>query len=383
MVPYTILLLVFINHPVIRAEGLIAQLGSPSYYKREMVGRELASLGRSSIAAISRGQSNRDPEIAERCRRLLPLAEVEAVRQRVAFLLVEPPNPVPDDVPLAKRLFAITGDNREARQLYVEIYVANSAVLDSIAKAGSKGGDVFWEWVEKLLRPSGVDDRAEPTGLAPTPRQIIARGDVALYWLLSSDPSFQSVKSRSLARLCIHFEKSAAARDAIRASNGTALRRLLCARLGGPRNYDDVGAEASRVQEAFKLVADAKLKEALPIVRKVALDKNEWHVPRAAAIMTLMRIGERTDVQTLSAMISDDTTLGASKAGQTMLGDVALAACVSLSGQEFKDYGFKQADDGQASGSSDPLHFGFFETSSRDAARAKWMREGNTRGGKQ
>src|SRR5262245_59136478 len=110
MIPLALLLSIAVDHPIIRAERLADRLGGPSYVGRERAGKELVALGRAALPVLRRGQTHSDPEVAERCRRLLPLAEVEAIRQRVASLLDTPPKPVPDDAPRAKRFLAAVGD---------------------------------------------------------------------------------------------------------------------------------------------------------------------------------------------------------------------------------------------------------------------------------
>lgn len=374
MCPSAILLAIVAAQPVARAEVLVTRLGGPTYAGREKAGQELVALGRASVAVLKRGASSSDPEVGERCRRLLPSAEMEAIRQRVAVLLKTPPRPVPKDAPFAKKLLAITGDTREARELYVEIYVSNSAVLDSIDQAGPRGAAVFWDWVDRLLNPR--DERTEMVQFdrSPAPRPVISRGDVALFWLLSADAAFKAEKYSAIVKQAIQFDKSAAAREALTASNGSSLRRLLLARLTGPYDINNIGVEATRVQTAFKLAGDAKVKDARPIALKLALDKDEWHVARAAALMALMRIGEPADVKALAPLVADDTTLGAGHAGQVLLGDVALATCVTLSGRPLKDFGFQRADQGIAEGCSDPFHLGFFEARHRVAAREVWKR---------
>jgi hypothetical protein len=372
--PSVILLAIVAAQPVARAEGLATRLGGPTYVGREKAGQELVALGRASIGTLRRGVSSSDPEIGERCRRLLPFAEQEAIRQRVAVLLKTPPRPVPDDAPFAKKLLAITGDTREARELYVDIYVANSAVLDSIDRAGPRAAKVFWDWVDRLLNPKDEISEMVQWDRSPAPRPVISRGDVALFWLLSTDSAFKAEKYSVVAKHAIQFDTSAAALEALSSSNGACLRRLLLARLTGPYDVNNIGIEATRVQTAFKLAADAKLKEARPIALKLALDKEEWHVARAAALMALIKIGEAKDVKALAPLASDDTTLGAGHAGQVLLGDVALATCVVLSGRSLKDFGFKHAYEGIAAGCSDAFHFGFFEAAQRVTARETWKR---------
>src|SRR5829696_6920520 len=99
MLPAAVLLAIISHHPVVRAEQFLAQLGGPRYAAREQAGEQLAKLGLYGLPALRRGERHSDLEIAERCKRLVPLAEVEAVRQRVAFLLDSQAKPVLPDLP--------------------------------------------------------------------------------------------------------------------------------------------------------------------------------------------------------------------------------------------------------------------------------------------
>ncbi|MBO0699689.1 MAG: hypothetical protein J2P46_14935, partial [Zavarzinella sp.] len=301
MLPETALVIFLTVHSAARSEHLMARLGGPRYADREAAGRQLVRLGRDALPALHRGTTNPDPEIAERCKRLIPLAEVEAVRQRVAFLLETPPKPVPTDLPKARRFLAATGDTMEARKLYVEMYVAHSKLLEDIERAGGGGGQVFWSWVDELFAVDAQDTLIGDPGQVPPPRRVATRADLAAFLLLSADPAVRPAKCAAVRDDDFPLLRGEVLRDALAGPHASlAMRSLLFAWLIGPRNFDWPADEATRVRDAFHLLATLPVKEARPLAVRIALDKDQWHVARTAALLALTRIGEATDAAALA-----------------------------------------------------------------------------------
>src|SRR6187401_278343 len=100
----TILLLLLSHHPCVRASALVDQLGNRSYSARERAAKELLSFSRIGQWAVRRRLSDKDPEVSERCRRLLPELVAETTRARLAnfreLLVKAPTTPLPSDEPL-------------------------------------------------------------------------------------------------------------------------------------------------------------------------------------------------------------------------------------------------------------------------------------------
>jgi hypothetical protein len=357
-----------------RAEVLVLRLGGPEYAAREQVGRDLVKLGRYSLPALRRGQSNADLEIAERCQRLLPLAEVQAVRQRVAHILAVPHLPPPGDLPRLKRLLSITGDTREARELYVDMFEAHVRVLEDVEWSGDKAGEVFWKAIDQIFKPPPDDELlAMQLEKAPRPRPVVTRSLVALFLLLSADLALKPHPCHSVRFLDFPILTSEAAKDAIAGSDASpAMQKLLFAWLVGPRNFESAGAEADRVKEGFRLLVRPDRRIGRPVALKIALDSNQWRVARAAALIALMQVGEAEDVPTLAALVTDRTALGTRFEGTSELGDVALAACAKLSGQSMSAYGLSFRSGPFDSVHAEALDYGFLDDARRAAGRKKW-----------
>src|SRR3954451_13866315 len=126
MGPETALVILLAVHSAGRAEALVSRLGSSSFAARESAARDLIRLGQAAVPALRRGQDNKDPEVTDRCGRLLPLAQAEGARQRLECLRAvtpaEPLSPVPCTESLLRRFVGVAGDTPAARRVYFEIY---------------------------------------------------------------------------------------------------------------------------------------------------------------------------------------------------------------------------------------------------------------------
>src|SRR5262245_42211427 len=221
-------------HPVFRAEGLVGQLGSPSYAARERTGKELIALGRAAVAAVRRGQSHRDPEVAERCRRLLPAVIDEAVRRRLAdmhaLLREHPKGPIPADEHWLRRFLEVVGDTPAARLLYLEVFTTHREFLDGLDPTNPKAaGSALGLYMETVLMfPDGrrlVDLRSMTS----------PRSDVALFWFLSAHPAVGSFQTTGSSRSDYPFFGPKYAKDHVTGDDASPeLRRVFLGWLKGP-----------------------------------------------------------------------------------------------------------------------------------------------------
>jgi hypothetical protein len=379
MLPAAVLLAIITHHPAMRAEQLLAQLGGPRYVVREHAGRELVKLGRPALPVLRRGECHLDLEVAERCKRLVPLAEVEAVRQRVAILLETSLKPVPAEVPLARRFLAVAGDTREARQLYADVYVAHAQILERIHIARTVANEAFrWPGGTLTLRSHEFFSALSPDR-PPAPLPVAPRADLALFWFLSADPGIRLADQRPpIGGAYTRFFDGATVRDAAAEMKASpALRTLFLAWLAGPRSFEDPFAEVTSVRAGFRLAAELGLPEVRDLALSVALDREQWTCRRAAALLALARVGRAEDAPRLSSLVGDDTMAAAGYVPGTpgvtvLLGDIALGACVNLTGAKPRDFGFPNA--GLAADEpADLFLFGFPpDGAARAAARKRW-----------
>ena len=105
----------------VAAEQLVARLGSGQFQKREAAEKALAALGAKAIPAVHAGLKNADPEVVERCRRLLTvIRSVELARFRTAFA-VDTKRTTKFDHPIWNRFVRMAGDSRPSRVLFAAI----------------------------------------------------------------------------------------------------------------------------------------------------------------------------------------------------------------------------------------------------------------------
>jgi hypothetical protein len=359
-----------------RAEALVARLGDPSFAVRERVGAELVQLARAALPALRRGQTHRDWEIAERCKRLIPTAEVECTRQRIirlsALAKADRTSPLPFDEFLLRRFLTVTGDRRAARELFVEMYKEHGRILDVVESSNPReGGQAFWDYVDRVLM---YPDGRTTVNLS---NLTFNRVDLAIFWFLSADAMLRPAHCVNTARkdFPYYFPKHAAGHldgpEAI-----PEMKRLFVAWLAGPRNIEDPNADWRMLATGFQLAAGARLKEARPVALRTALDPKQGNKARAAALLTLFEIGGPEDVEKLTPLITNDAVVYQPSpvrdpAQKVVIGDLALAACIRISSRNLADFGFPNAREAE-SDPSNAAHYGFRNDSDRAAARKKW-----------
>src|SRR5437879_800154 len=67
----------------VSTEELVRRLGDKSFRVRDASARELLARGKDAIDALKRGADNTDPEVRERCRRLLTQLQARLIRERL------------------------------------------------------------------------------------------------------------------------------------------------------------------------------------------------------------------------------------------------------------------------------------------------------------
>jgi|GEM_PF-5053443 len=369
-----------------RAEALVLRLGGPGYAAREQVGRELVELGRYSLPALRRGQTHADLEIAERCKRLLPLAVAESARQRLARLealaRTDPLPAIPLNERLLRRFVAAAGDTRGARQFYLEIYREHAKTLDDIEWAEPKAaGEAFWGYVDRwLIYPDGRITANLST-------LTYNRVDLALFWFLSVDPEVRPAPCPGLGRKdCpYYFPKHASGHldgpDAI-----PEMRRLFLTWLTGPRNVPDPEVDRRMAGTGFELALNSRQTDLVAAVQQIAVNRDAPRGTRVEALFAIMRSGGVSDVDRLVPTIADDTIVYLPSPIQgpgrkVVVGDIALAACVRLAGRRLGEFGFPDAPAAEDE-PNDLRHYGFSDDDARAAARKRWVAHTAPPGGK-
>src|SRR6516162_2034662 len=135
---------------VAKARALIKQLGDAKFKVRDSAEKELVHLGLASLEALKEGEKNSDLHIQERCRQLQPMIRALTLQKRIDNFLAHRDGPLPKNLPFVVSFMAITGDSKEARQLYAEVLQINPQLLDDAERDQKKGLDQFAAYCQEV-----------------------------------------------------------------------------------------------------------------------------------------------------------------------------------------------------------------------------------------
>src|SRR5262245_14184734 len=114
-----------------RLDDLVRKLGDKSYRNRETAARELLRRGSASVAVLTAGTKDTDPEVSERCRQLLPQAASLERNERIALLVRDPSAPPPKGLAGLERFLKVTGDDKAAREMYAEMLAIHYRTIEA------------------------------------------------------------------------------------------------------------------------------------------------------------------------------------------------------------------------------------------------------------
>lgn len=126
-----------------KARALVRQLGSEVYRDREEAQAELAKMGRLARQALAEGAgTDADPEVRQRCARLLPKAASDDLKARIDTFLADADGKYDHDLPGLKTFRKGAGSTEKSRALYVEILKSpyNLDMFAAMDKGAAEGG---------------------------------------------------------------------------------------------------------------------------------------------------------------------------------------------------------------------------------------------------
>ena len=349
--------------------ALVRQLGHKSFAVREAASRELVKAGGMAMPALRDGIKDADAEVAQRCRKLIPLAQATERTALLSDLLKEPLGPPPRTLAGAERFLKITGDSPKTRQLYAKMLTENHQIIETLEVDPRRGSqlmndfvvDTFDQW-QKQRRPiiSKVGKRDD--------EPLTGTGQAALIMFVRSDPNYLDDN-----RQAIRVNRLASSRhlaDAL-AGNGEVpgMRKLFLHWLAVEPRY-------FVLLRMFQIAEKAGMKEALPTLLAIAGDKKRAFDSRLDALVAIGRMGGKECIPELAAFLGDKSDTGTFNLGDgpmlvVQVRDVALIVNAHLAGEELHVYGYDSARFGI--GAPSAYHAcGFPDDKSRDKAHARW-----------
>lgn len=344
---------------------LVRQLGAKSYRVREGAARDLLKRGAASVAALTDGVKDTDPEVSQRCRQLLPQATALDRNEKLAALLKDPASPPPKGLAGLERFLKITGDDKGARELYAELLSIHHRTLEAAEEDIKKATEQFRQFSDDAYNKWRASIN---TGRYSTDTMFATRADMTFFLFFSSDSRIRK-NDPAFSRASILLQGNQIS-NAISEKDGTpAMRKIF---LDWLENESQPGFQ----QRGFLIASQANLKEALPLALKLLERKEQQSYNKAQILVTLFKLGGKEHIPKLEPLLDDKSVLttfnfGNGKPLTIQMRDVAMGVSAQLAGQKLADYGFDNRF-GNAVGGTSYHYYGFADDKSRDEAHAKW-----------
>ncbi len=337
----------------------VEQLGGDSFRQRQRAERELTLLGLPAKAALLDGLKSGDAEVRDRCRRLLVVVLEQDYQARVDAFAADTQGRADHQLPGWNRYRALVGEAVGARQLFVEMQRTESKLLESAAADPDAGSDVLLSRCEDLQQSASrqLDVNGQPLTL----------GSIATAFFIGSDPRVP-INDR-IASYLYNFSYQPALQTAMRSPpRAEPLKRILgawVARTAGSNN----------AYPGMVLAIQYDLREGLdPALGLIKQTGGPPHFLQFA-ILVIGRFGGKQHLPLLEPMLENANPLVTQNvAGQQLrceVRDVALAALVHLSQQDFKEYGFAHLRK-SSNTLFDTNSIGFATDDARKEAIRKW-----------
>ncbi|WP_020469997.1 hypothetical protein [Zavarzinella formosa] len=344
---------------------LVRQLGHKSYKVRETAARDLLKRGSEAVVALNVGTKDTDPEVAERCKQLLPVAAATERNEKLSRLLKDPAGPLPKGLAGLEEFIKIAGDDKTNREIYAEMMGVHYQLIEALEKDPKTAARLMNDFTNEAYDRWQQGAR---TGRYSYDNILADRGQVAMFLFARGDKRFaDDAQQNGRAGMLV---------------NSTKLKNFVTGpeELPGMKklflHWMEHEKQPYITTRAFQIAADAKMKEALPVVMKVIADKNQPVHNRAQVMLTLAKLGTKENLKDIEPFLADKTNIGTINFGNgqpltAQLQDVAMGVCVQLCGQKLADFGFETGRFGGGIPNS-YYYYGFPDDKTRDAAHAKW-----------
>ncbi len=342
-----------------QASQLVEQLGSDSFRARQRAEYDLSLLGVPAKRALLHGLKSGDAEVRERCRRLLVVVLEQDYQARVDAFAADTQGRTDHHLPGWDRFRALAGESLGARQLFVDMQRTESKLLESAAADPDAGSDMLlWrceDLQQTVSRPTDNESRS------------LTLGSIGAAFFVGSDTRVP-INDR-VASYLYNFGYQPALQTAIqRGPKVEPLKRILGAWVVRTAN-------SNNAYPGMVLAIQYDLREGLGPA--TGLLKQAGGPPHFVqfAILVVGRFGGKEHLTVLEPLLENTSALVTQTVGGQQLRcevrDVALAALLHLTQQDFKEYGFSQLQR-NAQTLFNTNSVGFATDEARTAALAKW-----------
>ena len=344
---------------------LVRQLGHKSYKVRETAARDLLQKGSEALVALNTGARDNDPEVAERCKQLIPVAASKERNEKLAQLVKNPTGPLPKGLACLEDFLKITGDDKNNREIYAEMMGVHHQMIEALEKDPKIAGRLMNDFCNEAYDRWQQGAR---TGRYTYDTILADRGQVALFLFVRGDKRFtDDPQQNGRAQMLVNSTKLRAYMSGPEAIPG--IRNLMI-------HWMEFEKQGYMTQRAFQIAAETNMKEVLPVVLRVIGDKKQPSYNRGQVLITLGKLGTKENIKDVEKYLTDKTNLGTINFGNGVqltaeLRDVAMGVCVQLSGQKMADFGFDTSRFGGGIPNS-YYYYGFPDDAKREEAHKKW-----------
>jgi hypothetical protein len=334
-----------------KARQLVHRLGSEVYREREEAQAQLAKMGRLARPALLEAfASDPDPEVRFRCSRLLPRAGADDLKARLDTFLADTDSKYDHDLPGLKPFRKITGSDRQARDLFVEIFKSphNIELLEMLDKSPAEAGRAIADRRSMLW---GMLQQRNNFNGRFQPQQPIPLTDIAcLLFAESVTPSKEIPRNNMFAFVTgVFFVTQPSSMSVLRGEDSP--RAEVYKRIIGHwmESRDDVN-ELNQLPDMVGPQLRG-FKETTPLLRRIAKHEGVTGYAKARSLMYLMQQRGKEEVDFVRSFLTNDSPVTSVWFGgnvnqqvpmqlQSLLKDVALAMLITDSGQKMIDYGY-------------------------------------------
>ena len=316
-----------------KVRELIKQLADPKFKVRDSAEKELIQLGLASLDSLKEGEKSPDLHVQERCRQLQPMIRALTLQKRIDVFLKNRDATLPKNLPFVASFMKITGDSKESRELYADLLVLHAQLLDEAERDRKKGMDMFVAYCQEINNRMryvpGIDQQSR--------YRSITKADVILFFLMSQE--LAADRTGRISNFGYTFFNTPVLAEMLGKDTPATVpfKKMFL-------SWIDKEPQPYMVQRGLQIAADAKMKEALPLVLKHIKDKNAQVYTRAQTALLLAKIGTKESIKEIEPILEDKTLIGNfninNTQGKVEMRDVALAICVKLSGQKMSEYDF-------------------------------------------
>jgi hypothetical protein len=332
---------------------LVELLGDDQFQVREQATRDLLKVGPRALGPLEDGARNLDREVRYRCQRILSLVremELESRLERFMNGSDASDPPLPGWESLRKQL----GDSTAIKTLFRDMFRVESEFLAVASKGGRPAAEALQSRVTEVQNMLQMHSTEPPIG------SIMA----ILFVAVETAGENNQGTAQNIFNLCYQQSFRAAItggpyRDSVRKLLGAWIR----------------GSEDFQAYQGIMLAMQYDMKDALPPAERLLKNANIQGHMKQYALVAIAKFGDESHVPLLEGALTDEKPIGTWQVNNvninTQLRDVALAALVHLTKQDFKGYGFERIQMTQPY-LFNPITAGFSDNNQRVKALDKW-----------